>query len=228
MADTIVISLGGGIINPDGAPDTDFVRKFAKLIKDSKYNFGIVTGGGRSARLYAQAARDLGANEFESDEIAIVSTRQNAMLIASALAGEACPTVFSDFAPAREAAAKYRVVIMGGTVPGITTDTDAALLAEALHAKKLINMSNVDAIYDSNPKTNPNAKRYSKLFYTDLISLAMRSDSRKAGENFIFDSVACKLIARSGMEAHFVNGKSLDEVKKAIEGKAHNGTVVKE
>ncbi len=117
---------------------------------------------------------------------------------------------------------------MGGTIPGITTDTDAALLAEALHAKKLVNMSNVDAIYDSNPKTNPNAKKYSKLFYTDLVSLAARGDSRRAGENFVFDLVASKIIARSGIEAHFVNGRNLDEVKKAIEGKTHSGTVVKE
>jgi uridylate kinase len=228
MADWIVLSLGGGIVNPEGTPDSEYLGKLAKLLRESKRNFGIVVGGGRTARLYAQAARELGANEFEADEIAIVSTKQNAALVAAALQGDACPTVFSDFGQAREAAAKYKVVVMGGTIPGISTDADAALLAEALHAEKLINMSNVDAIYDSNPKKNPNAKKYSKLFYTDLISLAMREDSRKAGENFVFDMLACKIIARSGIEAHFVNGRSLEDVRKAMEGKAHSGTVIKE
>ncbi len=227
MVEWIVLSIGGGIVNP-GTPDTEFVAKFADMIRKAKCNVGIVVGGGTAARAYAQAARKLGANEFEADEIAIMSTRQNAALLIAALEGDAYPNVIYDFDTARDAALGSRIVVMGGTIPGITTDTDAALLAEALHAARLVNMSNVDAIYDSNPKTNPNAKRYSKLSYADLISLAMRSDSRKAGENFIFDSVACKLIARSKIEAHFVNGKNLEEVKKAIEGKAHSGTVVKE
>ncbi|VVB97902.1 Uridylate kinase [uncultured archaeon] len=228
MADWIVLSLGGGIVNPEGTPDSEYIKKLAKLLRDSKYNFGIVVGGGRTARIYAQAARELGANEFEADEIAIISTRQNASFVAAALRGDACPIVFSDFDGAREAATKYKVVVMGGTIPGISTDTDAALLAEALHAEKLINMSNVDAIYDSNPKNNPNAKKFTKLFYTDLISLASRGDSRKAGENFVFDLLACKIIARSSIEAHFVNGRSLEDVKKAIDGKAHPGTVIKD
>lgn len=228
MAEWVVLSLGGGVINPDGTPDSDFIKKFSKLIRESKCNFGIVTGGGRTARVYAQTARELGANEFEADEIAIISTRQNAALIATALRGIAYPKVITEFDEARNAAMDHRVVVMGGTIPGITTDTDAALLAETLHAPRLVNMSNVDAIYDSNPKSNPNAKKYSKLYYTDLISLACKSDTRKAGENFVFDLLACKIIARSGIEAHFVNGRNLDDVKKAIEGKAHSGTVITE
>ncbi len=227
MADWIVLSLGGGIVNPEGTPDSEFVKKLAKLLAESRANFGIVVGGGRGARLYAQAARELGANEFEADEIAIVSTRQNAMLIAAALAGTACPNVFSDFRRARDAAGKYRIVVMGGTIPGITTDTDAALLAEALHAKKLINMSNVDAIYDSDPKEDRNAKKYATMKYDELIALAARGDARKAGTNFVFDLVACKLIARSGIEGHFIDGRKLEELKKAIKGKQHSGTVVK-
>ena len=41
---------------------------------------------------------------------------------------------------------------MGGTIPGIITDADAALLAEAINSRRLVNISNVDAIYDSNQK----------------------------------------------------------------------------
>lgn len=228
MAEWIILSLGGGIVNPDGTPDVEFVKKLAKMLKESKYSFGIVVGGGRAARVYAQAARALGANEFEADEIAIRSTKQNAALMGAALAGHAYPKIISKFDDARNAAVDHRIVIMGGTIPGITTDADSALLAEALHAKRLVNMSNVDAIYDSNPKTNANAKKFAKLTYNELISLATKSDSRKAGENFVFDMLACKLIARSKIEGHFVDGRNIEEVKKAIEGKTHSGTVVKE
>ncbi len=228
MTEWMVLSLGGGVLNPEGTPDAGYLRKLAKILKESKCNFGIVAGGGKSARVYAQAARELGANEFEADEIAIMSTRQNAKLVINALRENAYPNVIFNFWEAKKEAANYKTVVMGGTIPGITTDADAALLAEALHAKKLVNMSNVDAVYDSNPRINPNAKKYSKLHYTDLIALAMKWDERKAGTNFVFDILACKIIARSGIETHFVNGRNLDDVKKAIGGKSHSGTVVKE
>ena len=228
MAEWIVLSLGGGIINPEGTPDAEFVKKLVKVLAESRLKFGIVTGGGRTARIYAQAARELGSNEFEADEIAIVSTRQNAALITGALAGHAYPKVITNFNEARNAAMDHRIVVMGGTIPGISTDTDSALLAEALHAKRLVNMSNVDGIYDSNPRNNPKAKKFQKMKYAELIELATKGDSRRAGENFVFDLLACKLIARSKIEAHFVNGRNLEDVKKAIEGKAHSGTVVKD
>jgi len=115
---------------------------------------------------------------------------------------------------------------MGGTIPGITTDTDSVLLAEAIKAKRLVNVSNVSGIYDSDPKTNKNAKKFERLTYDQLISLAMESDKRTAGTNFVFDLLACKLIARSSIEGHFVSWKDMDDVKAAIDGKKHGGTVV--
>ena len=86
------------------------------------------------------------------------------------------PKVAKDFTEAGKAAQKYAVVVMGGTIPGITTDTDSVLLAEKLGAKRLVNISNVDAIYDSNPKTNPNAMKFDGMTYDELIALANSSD----------------------------------------------------
>ncbi|MBU0527244.1 MAG: UMP kinase [Candidatus Micrarchaeota archaeon] len=223
----VVLSVGGSSINPKGEPDLGFLTSLAKLIKKSKNKFGILTGGGSIARVYAKAARALGASEYEADSIAITSTKQNAQLVIAALrnAGiDVYPKLINDFEEARGLLNK--VVVMGGTIPGITTDTDAVLLGEAIGATRLVNISNVDAIYDSDPRVNKSAKRYSKMSYEQLISLATSSDKRKAGTHFVFDLLACKLIARSKMEAHFVSGKSEKEIENAIEGKKHNGTVV--
>jgi uridylate kinase len=219
----VVLSVGGSSVNPKGEPDLGF----AKMIKKSKNKFGILTGGGSIARVYAKAARALGASEYEADSIAITSTKQNAQLVIVALknAGiDVYPKLVNDFEEARGLVNK--VVVMGGTIPGITTDADAVLLGEAIGATRLVNISNVDAIYDSDPRVNKSAKRYSKMSYEQLISLATSSDKRKAGTHFVFDLLACKLIARSKMEAHFVSGKSEKEIENAIEGKKHNGTVV--
>ena len=225
----VVLSIGGSSIIPDGKPDLAFLKAMAQLIKKSKNSFGILCGGGTIARLYAGAARELGAGEYEADSIAIRSTRQNAHLFLCALRSqgvEAHGRVIEDFELAKEPARESKAVVMGGTIPGITTDTDSVLLAEAIGAKRLVNISNVDAIYDSDPRKNPGAKKYGKMTYDELIALASASDKRMAGTNFVFDMLACKLIARSKIETHFVSFKKMGDVESAIEGRKHGGTVV--
>jgi uridylate kinase len=224
----VVLSVGGSSVIPDLKPDLGFVKSLAGIIKKSKNKFGILTGGGSVARLYAKAARTLGASEYEADNIAIVSTKQNAQLVIAGLSAEGVDVyrkVVDDFEEAKGITNK--AVVMGGTIPGITTDTDAVLLAESMGAKRLVNISNVDAIYDSDPKKNPKARKFAKMTYDELVALAAGSDKRKAGTNFVFDLLACKLISRSGIETHFVTGKSLKDMENAIEGKKHGGTVVK-
>ena len=225
----VVLSIGGSSIIPDGKPDLAFLKAMAQLIKRSRNSFGILCGGGTFARTYANAARELGASEYEADSIAIRSTRQNAHLLLTALRGagvDACERVIDDFELAKGPAKRSKAVVMGGTIPGITTDTDSVLLAEAIGAERLVNISNVDAIYDSDPRKNASAKKFSNMGYEELITLASSSDKRMAGTNFVFDLLACKLIARSEIETHFVSFKKMDDVENAIEGKKHGGTVV--
>ncbi|MEK6982169.1 MAG: UMP kinase [Candidatus Micrarchaeota archaeon] len=226
----IVLSLGGSLVNTENGIDTVFLNQIRQILEKSEHNFAIVTGGGKAARKYANEVRLKGGNEFEADEAAIVATKENAKAVIdvfSAGKSNICKKVCLDFDNARKEAKKFRFIAMGGTIPGITTDADAALLAEAINSRRLVNISNVDAIYDSNPKENKNAKKYGSLDYSTLINLACRSDTRKAGENFVFDILACKIIARSKIEAHFVSGKNLNDLENAINGKNHNGTIVK-
>jgi uridylate kinase len=225
----VVLSIGGSSIIPEGKPDIAFLKSIARTIKKSKNSFGILCGGGTVARTYAAAARELGAGEYEADSIAITSTRQNAQLVMAALAGEGVDVyrrVLTDFEDAKGPARDNTAVVMGGTIPGITTDTDAVLLAEAIGAERLVNISNVEAVYDSDPRKNPSAKKFQKMNYDELIKLALESDKRVAGTNFVFDMLACKLIARSAIETHFVSFRKMADVENAIEGKKHNGTVV--
>ncbi len=220
-AERVVVSLGGSLLFKDGEINGEYIRKIADLMASTDKNFGIVVGGGIAARIYANGVRKMGLGEFHADNIAIMSTRQNAMLFSLVCGG----VYVRDFDEALRYKDK-RFIVMGGTIPGISTDTDSALLAECLGAKKLINLSTADGIYDKDPKKHAHAKKFKRMSYDELISLAIASDNRKAGMHFVFDLVACTIIKRSRIEAHFVNGKDFEEVRKAIEGREHNGTVV--
>ncbi len=224
----IVLSVGGSLINP-GEPDVKYLQRIAELLRHNR-GLGIiaVTGGGKPARTYANAIRALGGNEFMADEAAILSTRQNAHLLIAALGRKDGHVVVpKDFDEAARWSMSGRIVVMGGTIPGLTTDADAALIAEKLNAERIVNLSNVEGIYDSDPRKNPKAKKFQQMNFQQLVSLAMRSDERTAGTHFVFDIFACKIIARSKIETHFVNGKNLIDVENAMRGKKHGGTVVK-
>lgn len=220
----VAISLGGSVVNP-GKPSLENVRRIAKIFEESGEKLAIVVGGGAYAREYAEVVRKLTGNEFYADAIATMETKQNAMLLISALKN-AYPKIPSTFESAAAAIKSYQHVIMGGTIPGITTDTDAVLLAEATFAERLVNISNVPGIFDKDPSKYKDAKKYSKMSHEQLVSLAIESDRRKAGEHFVFDMIACKLAARSKLELHFVSWKNEKDVLNAIKGKGHSGTVV--
>ena len=224
----VVLSVGGSLLNP-GKPDFAFINNLASLLKKlkAKYQIAVVCGGGVPAREDASHIRKIGGSEFLADEAAILSTRMNAMMLLAALGEDAHPVVAESFKKAMNAVNSGKIVLMGGTIPGITTDTDAALLAEGIGAKRIVNLSNVDGVYTADPKKDRNAKKLQNMSFSQLIQLASRYDERKAGTRFVFDLIACKMIARSGIETHFVYGKKLAEVQNAIEGKKHSGTVVK-
>ncbi len=222
----VVISLGGSMVNGTGNPDLAFLKKFKALLK-GKEKIGIVVGGGKIARDYVKAAANFSKNQFWADTLAVYATRLNAGLVTRAFSGEACPVVFNDFESAAIASEEYRIVIMGGTIPGITTDTDAVLLAEAMDAKRVINVSNVDGVYDSDPRKNKKAKMFKKMTFAQIMDIADASDTRKPGTNFVFDVVACKLAARSKLEVHFVGGKNITDLPKALKGQPHRGTTLK-
>jgi uridylate kinase len=221
--------VGGRLLN-DGKPNMEMAKQLADALKGTGLHLGLVCGGGKQARKAAERARKKTGSEFMADEAGIKITRKNAEAMRQALGGEeagAGGKIFVDFKKARKAAATQKYVVMGGTIPGITTDADAALLAECLGAKRLVNLSN-SAVYDSDPRNNPQAHKYDKMTHAQLKELAARSDQRMAGTHFIFDLLACNLVARSKIETHFVDGREMMQVKAAVMGQAHQGTVVTE
>jgi uridylate kinase len=221
--ETVTVSVGGSMVNP-GKPDISFVKAVAGVINASKCKCAITVGGGSYARAYVSALKALGANDFQADKVAILETRQNAMLLLAALK-DAYPSVPDSIELASAAINKYKCVVMGGLYPGFTTDSTAALLAEAVGSRRIVNITNVDGVYDRDP-SEPSAKKFKSMKIADFVALAMKSDMRKAGTHFVFDSVAAKLAMRSSIRIDIVSGKRLDDVRNAIGGKPHGGTVI--
>jgi uridylate kinase len=225
--DSVVLSLGGSVLIKDDKPDTAYIRALSKVLigLSTKYKLFIVTGGGKVARHYITAGRELGADETFLDDMGIEVTRLNARLMIVALGDRACHAPPMDYDEALHAAKNHSMVVMGGVSPGITTDAVSALLAERVKAKRLVNATSVDGAYTEDPKKNPDAKKIPRMSHKELVSLVSVTPSG-AGPNNVFDAVGARVLERSNIVMSIVDGRDLANLREAIEGKAFNGTLV--
>jgi len=219
----IVFSVGGSLVCPDEI-DNGYIEKLSKFINKlaKKHRIYAVVGGGKTARKYVASLREFKANEFFCDMLGIEITRINACLLISALNLSYMP--YRKIVDASESA--ERIVIMGGIHPMHTTDGVAAMLAENVSADYFINLTNIDYVYDKDPNKFRDAKKLETVSYDELISISNQAEM-KAGANNVLDLLAAKNIKRSSMKTFIINGKKLENVEKAIEGKKFIGTLVK-
>jgi len=221
----VVVSLGGSLLFSKKAFDINYLKKITSLFNNVSAKVAVSVGGGAMARQYVEAGRSLNASNFDLDEIAMQIVKANSRLFASSHENL---VFFEDYDEAYSYFLRNdKTVVLGVATPGQTSDTTSVLFAEQVNADKWINLSNTDAVYNKDPKKYKTAKKIKQMSHSELVSLAEKNDSRKPRENFIIDVLAAKILARSNIEAHFVNGKKLNEVKKALVGKQHNGTIVK-
>ncbi len=219
----IVFSLGGSIICPDEI-NVDYLYKFSKFLKEISENnkIYVVVGGGRTARRYVEASKKFNTNQFFCDIIGIYATRLNACLLISSLTD----VPYIPFESIEEASkSNEKIVVMGGTHPMHTTDGVAAMLAENIKADLFINLTNVDYVYDKDPKKYKDAKKYEKMSYDELIEILNKSEM-DASANNILDLVAAKTIKRSHIKTYIINGNNIENLRKAINGEKFVGTVI--
>ena len=227
----VAISIGGSILSSKSVFDVGFAKDLARVLaKHKDMQFVISTGGGRLVRDAVAAIGTVDGNKYSLDEIAIEITRLHAMMLksvlgAEGLSGDVYTRVPATPDDARQACMHSRIVIHGGFIPGITTDSCATLSAEAIGARLLINVSETSHIYDKDPRKNKDAKPLARMGYDQLIELAGRSDARNPGSNFVFDLLATKLIKRSGIKTVFI-GKDIKNLDSVLSGNKFEGTTI--
>lgn len=221
----VVLSLGGSLIIPKTGFDIQFLAGFKKMILEltQKHRFIIICGGGQTARNYQAVVRELGELVPEDiDWIGIHATRLNAHFMRTIFRQWAHPVVVKN--PTRKLQWTQDILIGAGWQPGCSTDYDAVMLANLYGAKTVINLSNIEYVYDSDPRQNPQAKKIEKISWPDFRKIV--GDKWEPGSNVPFDPVASREAAGAKMRVIIMNGLNLVEVKKAISNKKFKGTIV--
>ncbi|MDO8505232.1 MAG: UMP kinase [bacterium] len=223
---TFVISLGGSLVSPQaGKVDIVFLRKFRALIL--KYvrrgdRFAIIVGGGKVCRAWQGAARTLGVKNNENlDWVGIRATQLNAELVRAMFGNSAHHKVISN---PSENIGRFKIVIGAGYVPGHSSDYDAVVRAKGVGANTVVNLSNVQYVYDKDPRKFKNAKilkglpwkEYFKMFGTKWVP----------GANVPFDQKAAYEASQEKMRIAFIGGQNLKSFENFLQGKKFDGTII--
>ena len=183
----ILLKLSGEVLmgSQQFGIDPDFVAELArevKAAKDTGLEICLVIGGGNIFRGMAGAAK--GMDRAQADYMGMLATVMNALAMQNALEqcgvhtrvqsaiemDQVCEPVIRR--RAERHLEKGRVVIFAAGVgsPYFTTDSGAALRAAEMKCDALFKGTSVDGVYDSDPKTNPNAKRYDTVDYNTVLA----------------------------------------------------------
>jgi uridylate kinase len=218
---------GGGGLGVD--PDT--VQNIAKQIADivrSGTQVAVVIGGGNYFRGAELSER--GMDRARADYMGMLGTVMNCLALQDFLEKEGCPTrvqtaiamgqVAEPYVPLRAIRhlEKGRVVVFGAGLgaPYFSTDTCAAQRALEVSAEVVLMAKGVDGVYDSDPKTNPDAKMIEEISHAEVLSRNLK----------VADATAISLCRDNELPIHVFNLLVDGNIARAIHGD-HIGTFIR-
>jgi uridylate kinase len=211
--------------------DTNVAEAVAKEIRavhESGVEVAIVVGGGNIFRGVSKSAGNM--DRSSADYIGMLATVMNAVVLQDALEKQGVitrvqsaidiPQLAESFIRRRAERhlEKKRVVIFaaGTGNPYFTTDSAAALRALEMKADVIFKATKVDGIYSEDPNSNPNASRFSKISYQEVLERHLK----------VMDSSAISLCMENNLPIFVFNMKKDGNIVKAVNGDLEIGTLV--
>ncbi|WP_194608813.1 UMP kinase [Clostridium vitabionis] len=208
--------------------DEDTVRAVAVQVKkavDAGIEVGIVTGGGNFWRGRSSKAID----RTKADQIGMLATVMNCIYVSEIFRSEGMKTkIMTPFAvgamtelfskdKAVRALEKGTVVFFAGGTghPFFSTDTGVALRAAEIDADMILLAKSVDGVYDSDPKKNPDAKRFDRISIQEVLDRKLE----------VVDLTASVICMENHIPLAVFSLNEKDGIENALRGKV-NGTIV--
>lgn len=199
-----------------------------KAVHDDGVEICLVVGGGNIFRGAKEASK--GMNRTVADHVGMLATVMNALYMQNALEKIGCPArVLSGlnipevcehyvYRRALRHIEKGRIVIFaaGTGNPYFTTDTGAALRASEMQCDVLLKSTQVDGVYDSDPKKNPGAVRYETVTYDEVINKQLQ----------VMDIAAIALAKENNIPVVVFPQSEPEALAKVVAGKG-NFTIIK-
>ena len=212
-------------IDPDKAAE---IADKIKRIFDLNVQIGVVMGAGNLWRGSTGVSR--GMDQTTADHMGMLATVMNALALRDALERLDIPARVQTAVHMNTVAEPYirlrairhlekgRVVIIAGGTgnPYFTTDTAAALRAMEINANVVIKATKVNGVYSDDPKKNPNAQRFSRLSYDQVLQSKLA----------VMDLTAFTLCQENNMPIIVLNFWEDNDLQAAVKGNVEVGTLI--
>jgi uridylate kinase len=229
----VLLKLSGEALREPGSTDNispPIVENIASQIKaahQTGLEIALVVGGGNFWR--GVSAQNKGMERATADYMGMLATVMNALAVQSMLEAMDVPTRVQSAIKMDNVAEPFirrvamrhlelgRVVIFaaGTGNPFFSTDTTAALRASEIGADVVLKATKVDGIYDSDPKKNPEAKRFDQISFLDALTKQLK----------VMDAAAFSLCSENNMPIIVFSMEEPDNVRKVLTGESI-GTLV--
>lgn len=224
---TLVVAIGGSLLAP-AEVDPERYAAYVACVEGAPKPILVIVGGGAPARSAIQLARPFEVDEESLDEIGIAATRLNARTLEMVLAArgqDVYPGTPATLEGALAALDIHDIVVMGGTVPGQSTDAVAAGLAAHADHATLVIASNIDAIYTADPRKDATATPVDIMGHDELLAI-VGDGWQQAGQAGAVDPVAAKILADHQVPLLYVDGQDPQNLADALSGRSFRGTRV--
>jgi len=222
----IVISLGGSTIVQEKI-NVDFILKFKEVIRKFKDDkFVIVVGGGKPCRMYMDSLGNAGKGFFLSTQIGVYYTYLNASLVEAFFSEDLNKKIFipRNYEEFDKQFKENKMVFTGGIIPGSTTDGTAVEIAERIKADFFVNLTDVEGLYDKDPKTAKDAKFISKISHKEFNEKFISKIEHKFGQHFILDIKAANIAKEHNIKVIILKG--LNNLEKCLNNQKFIGTII--
>lgn len=223
MKENIVISLGGSLVAPNEI-DTSFLKVFKNVIKKhlNDKRFFIFVGGGKICRNYQESLLEFGADNNERDLIGIDVSRLNARVVKQVFGELSYSEILNN--PTKSINTKKSIITAGGWKPGWSTDYCAVTLAKNMGIKTIINLTNIDYVYDKNPIKYSSAKPFKEISWRDFRKIV--GNKWSPGLSMPFDPRASKEAEILKIKVAVINGKRPERLENFLNNKPFIGTII--
>ncbi len=225
---TLVLNFGGSIFSPAPAKiDFKVLKNLNKLTNELKNRFRliIVVGGGKTSRHYQNIALKAGIKEADAlDWVGVRLTHLNAEFIKASLGKDA----FSQVITSEEQSYEWNrgILVSGGWRPGRSTDFVASKLALRHNAESMVVATNVDFIYNKDPKIYPDARKIKDIRWQDFEKIVPSARRWTPGMSAPLDPEAVKVCKKNKMRIIFLDGRKFKNILRAVKGESFSGTLV--
>ncbi len=230
MKQQLIIKLGGSILSPslDKLFDVQAALNIKTKLMQTDYQFIIITGGGTLARSYQKLVQKNSGDERDVHWIGTAACNLNATMLRAVFNDNVVdePLISKSIIEDTKLEFEEKFLCVGAVGPGHSSDYDAVLIAVRSGAKSIISMKNVNGVYTSDPKNNPNAKKINKLTWQEYFNIIGNKTDFEPGGHFPVDPKASQLAMQKGISIFIMDGRNLDNLEKAIQFDTSIGTLI--